>query len=104
MRNAKKSTEKAPEPKKNTQSKAPPKKIPVVKMSKVFEVAEPSYANEMASIPHSGATDKNPDYEEVSKVYKSFWTTCEDAYLFKLDDKKEIDISQLVEPPATFNI
>ena len=51
-----------------------------------------------------GATDKRPDYKEVSRVYKSFWTTCEDAYLFKLDDKKEIDISQLLEPPATFNI
>ena len=58
----------------------------------------------MASIPHSEATDKKPKYKEVSRVYKSFWTTCEDAYLFKLDDKKEIDISQLVEPPATFNI
>ena len=68
------------------------------------EVAEPSYADEMASIPHFGATNKKPDYEEVSRVYKSFGTTCEDAYLFKLDDKKEIDISQLVEPPATFNI
>ena len=76
----------------------------MVKMSEVSEVAEPSYADEMASIPHSGATDKRPDYEEVSRVYKSFWTTCKDAYLFKLDDKKEIDISQLVEPLATFNI
>ena len=78
--------------------------MPVVKTSEVSEVAEPSYVDEMASIPHFGATDKRPDYEEVSRVYKSFWTTCEDAYLFKLDDKKEIDISQLVEPPATFNI
>ena len=103
-RNSKKLAEKATEPKKNMQSKAPPKKIPVVKMSEVSEVAEPSYADEMASIPHSGATDKRLDYEEVSRVYKSFWTTCVDAYLFKLDDKKEIDISQLVEPPATFNI
>ena len=103
-RNAKKSAEKATEPKKNLPSKAQPKKVPVVKTSEVFEVAEPSYADKMASIPHSGATDKRPDYEEVSRVYKSFWTTCEDAYLFKLDDKKEIDISQLVEPPATFNI
>ena len=102
-RNTKKSAEKATEPKKNMQSKAPPKKIPVVKTSEVSEVAEPSYADEMASIPDSGATDKKPDYEEVSRVYKSFWTTCKDAYLFKLDDK-EIDISHLVEPPATFNI
>ena len=103
-RNAKKSAEKGPEPKKSMQPKAQPKKIPVVMMSEVSEVAEPSYADKMASIPHSGATDKRPDYEEVSRVYKSFSTTCEDAYLFKLDDKKEIDISQLVEPPATFNI
>ena len=103
-RNSKKSAEKATEPKKNLVSKVQPKKVPVVKTSEVSEVAEPSYADEMASIPHSGAIDKKPDYEEVSRVYKSFWTTCEDAYLFKLNDKKEIDISQLVEPPATFNI
>ena len=102
-RNAKKSAEKALEQKSNMQPKAQPRKIPVVKTSEVSEVAEPSFANEMASIPHSGATDKKPDYKEVSRVYKSFWTTCEDAYLFKLDDK-EIDISQLVEPPTTFNI
>ena len=104
LRNAKKSVEKALEQKKNMQPRAQPKKIPVVKMSEVSEVAKPSYADKMASIPHSGATDKKPDYKEVSRVYKSFWTTYEDAYLFKLDDKKEIDTSQLVEPPATFNI
>ena len=63
-----------------------------------------SYAEEMALIPHSRATERKPDYEEVSKVYKKFWTTCEDAYIFKPDDKKEIDISQLISPPATFNI
>ena len=103
-RNSKKLAEKATEPKKNLLSKAQPKKVRVVKTSEVSEVAESSYANTMASIPHSGATDKRPDYEEVSRVYKSFWKICEDAYLFKLDDKKEIDISQLVEPPATFNI
>ena len=71
-RNAKKLAEKAPEQRKNTQPKAPPKKIPVVKMSEVSEVVELSYADEMASIPHSRATDKKPDYEEVSRVYKSF--------------------------------
>ena len=92
-RNAKKLAEKATEPKKNLLSKAQPKKMPVVKTSEVSEVAEPSYADKMASLPHSGATDKRPEYEEVSRVYKSFWTTCKDAYLFKLDDKKEIDIS-----------
>ena len=86
------------------QSKAQPKKVLVVKTSEVSEVAELSYAYEMASIPHSGATDKKLDYEEVSRVYKSLWTTCKVSYLFKLDDKKEIDILQLVEPPATFNI
>ena len=86
------------------QAKTQFKKILVVKTSEVSKVAKLSYADKMASISHSGATDKKPDYQEVSRVYKSFWTTCEDAYLFKLDDKKEIDISQFVEPPATFNI
>ena len=84
------------------QLKAQSKKMPVVKTSEVSEVAEPSMLIRW-QVFH---TPKQliPDYEEVSRVYKSFWTTYEDAYLFKLDDKKEIDISQLIEPPVTFNI
>ena len=70
-RNSKKSAEKATEPKKNLISKTQPKKVLVVKTSEVSEVAKPSYADEMASIPYSGATEKRPDYEEVSRVYKS---------------------------------
>ena len=58
----------------------------------------------MENVPHSRATDKKPDYERVSQVYKKFWTTCEDAYVFGIGDKKEIDISQLIEAPSTFNI
>ena len=58
----------------------------------------------MENVPHSRATDKKLDYERVSQVYKKFWTTCEDAYVFGIGDKKEIDISQLIEAPSTFNI
>ena len=71
-RNSKRSAKKAPEPKKGMQPKAPPKKIPVVKTSEMSEVAEPSYADEMASILYSRAIDKKPNYEEVSRVYKCF--------------------------------
>ena len=58
----------------------------------------------MENVPHSRATDKKLDYERVSQVYKKFWTTCEDAYVFGIGDKKEINISQLIEAPSTFNI
>ena len=74
------------------------------KDSEASEIAEASYVNEMENIPHSQATDGKPDYKHVSQVYKKFWTTCEDAYVFDVGDKKEIDISQLIEAPATFNI
>jgi hypothetical protein len=60
--------------------------------------------DQISNIPHSQATDKKPDYEHVSAVYQKFWTTCEDAYVYKVGDKKEIDISQMIEAPATYNI
>ena len=72
--------------------------------NEVSEVAEGSYVDEMENVPHSRATDKKPDYERVSQVYKKFWTTCEDAYVFGIGDKKEIDICQLIVAPSTFNI
>ena len=40
--------------------------------SEVSEVAEGSYVDEMENVPHSRATDKKPDYERVSQVYKKF--------------------------------
>ena len=72
--------------------------------SEVSEVADGSYVDEMENVPHSRATDKKPDYERVSQVYKKFWTTCEDAYVFGIGDKKEIDICQLIAAPSTLNI
>ena len=37
-------------------------------------------------------------------MYKKFWTTCEDAYISGVRQKKEIDISHMEDPLATFNI
>ena len=83
---------------------SPLQQTPTAKGSEVSEVAEACYIDEIENVPHSRATDKKPDYEQVSQVYKKFWTTCKDAYVFGIGDKKEIDISQLIEAPSTFNI
>ena len=60
--------------------------------------------DEIANVPHSRAMEKKPNYEQMSQVYKKFWTTCEDAYIFGVRQKKEIDISQMEDPSATFYI
>ena len=65
---------------------------------------EGCFADETENVPHSWATQRNINYQHVSKVYKRFWTNCEDAYVLKVGKKREIDISQLVEASATFNI
>ena len=74
------------------------------KDSEVSEVAKGSYVDKIANVPYSRATKKKPKYEQVSHVYKKFWTICENAYIFGVGQKKEIDISQMKDPPATFNI
>jgi hypothetical protein len=70
----------------------------------VSEVAEAGFSEQIANVPHLRATERKPDYKHVSQVYQKFWKTCTDAYVFKVGDKKEIDISQMVEAPATYNI
>ena len=103
-RNSQNRVERTPQRKGKKVAASLSQQTPATKGSEVSEVAEACYVDEMENVPHSRATDKKPDYERVSQVYKKFWTTYEDAYVFGIGDKKEIDISQLIEAPSTFNI
>ena len=103
-RNSQKPTKKTPQRKGKSTIATPSILRAPSKDSEASKIAEGSYVNEMENVPHSWATDRKPDYEHVSQVYKKFWTTCKDAYVFDVGYKKEIDISQLIEAPATFNI
>ena len=96
--------EKTPPKKKKKVAVSPSQQTSPAKGSKVSEVVEACYVDEMENVPHSRAMDKKLDYERVNQVYKKFWTTCKDAYVFSIGDRKEIDISQLMEAPSTFNI
>ena len=103
-RNSQNQVERTPQRKGKKVAASPSQQTLVAKGSEVSEIAEACYVDEMENVPHSRAIDKKPDYERVNQVYKKFWTTCEDAYVFGIGDKKEIDISQLIKAPSTFNI
>ena len=37
-------------------------------------------------------------------MYKKFWSECEGAYIFGVDEKKDLSIERLVPAPAEYNI
>ena len=37
-------------------------------------------------------------------MYKKFWSECEGAYVFGVDEKKDLSIERLVPAPAEYNI
>jgi hypothetical protein len=78
--------------------------ITPTKSMEVSEIAKGSYVDEVRKVPHSRKTKKKLDFKSVNEVYQRFWTTCEDAYVFPVGQKKMMDISKLIAAPSTFNI
>ena len=74
------------------------------KSSEVSLVIDASIVDEMENVPHSTASERKIDYKSVSEAYKRFWATCEDAYVFNVGEKVEIDITKLIPAPPTYNI
>ena len=68
------------------------------------EVAEASLANTMSKVPSSYEPQKKADFKHITAVYKKFWLECEDAYIFGVDEKKELSIDKMVDAPAEYNI
>ena len=74
------------------------------KSSEVSLVIDSSIVDEMENVLHSTASERKIDYKSVSEAYKRFWATCEDAYVFNVGEKVEIDITKLIPAPPTCNI
>ena len=68
------------------------------------EVAEPSLADAMSKVPSLYEPQKKADFKHIIAVYKKFWSECEDAYIFGVDEKKELSIDKMVDAPAEYNI
>ena len=58
----------------------------------------------MSKVPSSYEPQKKADFKHINEVYKKFWSECKDAYIFKVDVKKELSIDKMVDAPAEYNI
>ena len=58
----------------------------------------------MSKVPSSYEPQKKVDFKHITAVYKKFWSECKDAYIFGVDEKKELSIDKMVDAPAEYNI
>ena len=72
--------------------------------SQMSEVAKPSLADAMSKVPSSYERQKKADFKHITVVYKKFWSECEDAYIFGVDEKKKLSIDKMVDAPMEYNI
>ena len=72
----------------------------IKKASKLLGPGELNYVDLLSNVPQT----LRPDYKAVSIVYKKYSKSCMDAYIFKVDEKKEVSITQLIEVPVEFKI
>ena len=77
---------------------------PLEKSSEVSLVIDASIVDEMENVPHSTASERKIDYKSISEAYKRFWATCEDAYVFNVGEKVEIDIKNFIPALPTYSI
>ena len=77
---------------------------PAAATSQVSEVAEASLVDAMSKVPSSYEPQKKADFKHITAVYKKFWSECEDAYIFEVDEKKELSINKMVDASAEYNI
>jgi len=55
-------------------------------------------------VPKTLRANKKPDYKLVSMIYKRYWETCNSAYIFGAQEKKELPIERLIDAPTEFNV
>ena len=68
------------------------------------EVANASLAEAMSKVQLAYESQKEPDFKHINTVYKKFWSECKDAYVFGVDEKKDLSIARLVSASAKYNI
>jgi len=67
-------------------------------------VGEASFASAVTNIPEAHDPMREHDYKASAEAYKNYWTTCIDAYVFSIEEKKSISIDKLVAALADMNI
>ena len=68
------------------------------------EVADASLAEAMSKVPLAYESQKEPNFKHINTVYKKFWSECESAYMFGVDEKKDLSIERLVVASVEYNI
>ena len=48
--------------------------------------------------------NKKPDFTRSTEVYKTFWSSCTDVFLWGIEEKKTKKIEQLFDALADMNI
>ena len=77
---------------------------PTRNTSQQSEVAEANLVDAMGEVPQSWQPQVKPDFKHLNQVYQKFWTECEDAYVFGVNEKKDLPLHKLVDAPSEFNI
>ena len=72
--------------------------------SNLSEVADASIAEAMSKVPLVYESQKKPNFKHINIVYKKFWSECKGAYVFGVDEKKDLSIERLVNAPMQYNI
>ena len=90
-----------------TTSNPPPSRSSRKKLEKESEESgldSINFLEEVTLVPEALRTDNKPDYKNVSAMYKQYWETCTNTYIFGVDEKKLLPIERLIAAPAEFNV
>ena len=94
---ARKSPEKAPA--KGMKLK---EKVAAEEKAKVME--DESMISALIDSPRDTVKIDAVNYEESTRIYKEYWSSCTDSYITKVDEIHEISIHQLEAPPTELNV
>ena len=62
-----------------------------------------SFASAITEVPQAHDPGREVDYKASTKAYKNYWATCNDAYVFDIEERKKLSI-QLIPAPADVNV
>ena len=94
-------TRKPPE-KAPTKGKKLMEKTAAEEKAKVLE--DESMISELTDIPKDTVKSDSVNYEESTRIYEEYWSSCTNSYINKVDEIHEISINQLEAPPAELNV
>jgi hypothetical protein len=69
------------------------------KKMRVSRLAEISTASAITKDSSALEPGEKLDYNETKAMYESFWTECQDCFVFEVDTKYSISIEQMMRAP-----